>query len=182
MIRDAILPEGWTVRRLKHLASVSFSSVDKKQVEGERVVQLCNYVDVYYKDVINSTEELMLASATEEEIRRFELKGGDVLVTKDSESWDDIAVPAYVPKTLPGVVCGYHLAQVRPNQSLAQGSYLFRCFQSPIINDQLASTANGVTRFGIGKQALGTCLFPVPPIRKQRAIADFLAWIIHEGV
>lgn len=40
----------------------------------------------------------------------FTLRTGDVLITKDSESWTDIAVPAVVAEDLPEVLCGYRLA------------------------------------------------------------------------
>ena len=49
-----------------------------------------------------------------EQVRRFALRAGDVLITKDSESWTDIAVPAVVSEGLPDVLCGYHLAHIRP--------------------------------------------------------------------
>ena len=38
----------------------------------------------------------MRATATAGEIKRFSLRSGDVLITKDSEVWNDIGVPALV--------------------------------------------------------------------------------------
>ena len=38
----------------------------------------------------------MRATATKAEIDKFIVMQGDIIITKDSESWDDIAVPAYV--------------------------------------------------------------------------------------
>ncbi|WP_028321713.1 hypothetical protein [Desulfatiglans anilini] len=90
------IPEHWDVRRIKHVASIQFSSVDKHTIEGEKPVRLCNYMDVYYNDFIKEGIEFLSATATRSEITKFQLRHGDVLVTKDSESWDDIAVPAYV--------------------------------------------------------------------------------------
>lgn len=168
------IPEHWEVRRLKHLAAVQFSSVDKHTLEGEEPVRLCNYVDVYYNDYINEGLEFMLATATRNEVARFQLSHGDVLVTKDSEAWDDIAVPAYVAKELDGVLCGYHLAHIRPDLRKLIGEYLFRAFRSCGINDQFRIAANGITRFGLGKYWLDNGLFPVPPLEEQRAIAAFL--------
>ena len=46
------IPAHWEVRRLKTIASVQLSNVDKKSVEGQESVRLCNYVDVYYNDRI----------------------------------------------------------------------------------------------------------------------------------
>jgi type I restriction enzyme S subunit len=168
------IPKHWEVHRLKHIASVQFSSVDKHTIEGEEVVRLCNYVDVYYNDFIKEGLEFMSATATRSEIARFQLRHGDVLVTKDSESWDDIAVPAYVAEELDGVLCGYHLAHIRPDLRKLIGEYLFRAFRSRGINDQFRVAANGITRFGLGKYWLDNGLFPVPPPDEQKAIAAFL--------
>lgn len=168
------IPEHWEIHRLKHVASVQFSSVDKHTLEGEEPVRLCNYVDVYYNDFITADIEFMSASATQSEIARFQLCRGDVLVTKDSESWDDIAVPSYVAEKLEGVLCGYHLAHIRPHPRKLLGEYLFRAFRSRGINDQFRVAANGITRFGLGKYWLDNGLFPVPSLDEQRAIAAFL--------
>ncbi len=168
------VPEGWKVRKLKHIASVKFSSVDKKTEEGEQPVCLCNYVNVYYNDYITSDLELMKATASVAEIQNYTLRGGDILITKDSESWDDIAVPAYVSSDINNVLCGYHLAQIRPNISLSDGEYLFQSFYTRGINDQFRVAATGVTRYGLGKYWLENSLFLVPPLPEQRAIAAFL--------
>ena len=168
------IPEHWDVHRLKHIASVQLSSVDKHTIEDEEPVRLCNYVDVYYNDFIREGIDFMAATATRSEIDRFRLRHGDVLVTKDSEAWDDIAVPAYVAEDLDGVLCGYHLAHIRPNPRRALGEYLFRVFRSRGINDQFRVAANGITRFGLGKYWLDNGLFPVPPLAEQKAIAAFL--------
>lgn len=168
------VPEHWEVRRLKHVASIQFSSVDKHTIEGEEPVRLCNYVDVYYNDFIKEGLEFMAATATRSEIARFQVHHGDVLVTKDSESWDDIAVPAYVAEELDGVLCGYHLAHIRPDLRKLIGEYLFRAFRSSGINDQFRVAANGITRFGLGKYWLDNGLFLVPPVEEQQAIAAFL--------
>jgi len=53
--------------------------------------------------------EFMEATTTEAKANRFRLREGDILITKDSESKDDIGIPAYVPADFDDVVCGYHL-------------------------------------------------------------------------
>ncbi|MDQ7778080.1 MAG: restriction endonuclease subunit S [Planctomycetota bacterium] len=168
------IPAHWEIRRLKHVSRASFSSVDKHTVEGEQPVRLCNYIDVYYHDYITSELDFMAATATPEEIRRFTIKDGDVLVTKDSEEWDDIAVPAFVAEQLEGVLCGYHLAKVRAISDCMDGRYLFRAFSARGINDQFRVEATGITRYGLSKYGLDNALFLVPPLTEQRAIAAFL--------
>lgn len=168
------LPAGWSVRRLKHVAAVRVSNVDKKTVEGEQPVRLCNYVDVYKNDFLRPGMEFMQATATAAQIAKFTLKAGDVLITKDSEEWTDIAVPAYVEADMPGVLCGYHLAHLRPKPDIVEGRFLFRAIGAEGIADQFRFAANGITRFGLSIDDISNALIPIPPVLVQRDIAAFL--------
>jgi type I restriction enzyme S subunit len=116
----------------------------------------------------------MRASATLPEVKGFALRKGDVIVTKDSESPDDIAVPAYVDSDFDDVLCGYHLALVRPRDKVIDGRFLYYCFAAEGINLQFQVAANGITRYGLTRDGFGSALFPVPPLDKQHAIADWL--------
>jgi type I restriction enzyme, S subunit len=167
------IPAHWEVKRLKTVASVQLSNVDKKTLAGQEAVRLCNYVDVYYNERITSALDFMAATATPEQVRRFSLRAGDVLITKDSESWTDIAVSAVVTEDLSGVLCGYHLAHISPEPA-CHGPFLARAFAAIGPRDQFQIAANGITRFGLGGDAIRTGLFAMPPEPEQRAIAAFL--------
>jgi len=164
------IPEHWEIRRLKTLATVRVSGVDKNTNEGEAPILLCNYVDVYNNDYITPYIDFMEATATQEEIHSFDLKSGDIIITKDSESWDDIAIPSFIPTALPGVVCAYHLALIRPFSKEIEGEFLFREFYSDPVANQFRIAATGVTRFGLAQGAIKASFFPLPPLEEQRAI------------
>jgi type I restriction enzyme, S subunit len=168
------VPEHWDAKRLKTSATYWVSNVDKVPSEDEVAVRLCNYTDVYYHDYIRPDMGLMETTATHEEIRRFGLQVGDVVITKDSEEWSDIAVPALVVESAPDFVCGYHLAIVRPNTSALLGRYLLRVFQACAVNQQFQVAATGVTRYGLPKSSIGEAWLPLPSTSEQQAIADFL--------
>lgn len=167
------VPAHWRLARLKAFASVQLSNVDKKSLDGQEAVRLCNYVDVYYNDQITAELDFMAATATADQIRRFSLRAGDVLVTKDSESWTDIAVPAVVLADLPDVLCGYHLAHIRPSEG-CYGPFLARAFAAVGPRDQFQIAANGITRYGLTGDAIRAGVFALPPEPEQRAIAAFL--------
>ena len=167
------IPAHWVVTRLKSFATVQLSNVDKKSTEGQDAVQLCNYVDVYYNERIDDRVDFMSATATSEQVRRFSLQSGDVLITKDSETWTDIAVPAVVSEDLPGVLCGYHLAHIRPGQH-CNGGFLSRLFAAIGPRDQYHISANGITRFGLTGDSIRVGVFALPPVPEQCAIAAFL--------
>lgn len=168
------LPDGWGVRKLKFIAAIRSSNVDKKSEEGEQPVRLCNYTDVYYNDRITAELDFMAATATGVEIERFRLRRGDVLITKDSESPDDIAVPAFVEQDFADVLCGYHLALIRPGPAV-DGRFLACCIGAIPINLQFRAGANGIMRYGLSLDTIGSSRHPIPPIGEQHAIAELLA-------
>ena len=159
---------------MEHVASYRTSSVDKKTEDGELPVRLCNYTDVYYGDRIRADEgEFMEATASPREVARFKLRVGDILVTKDSEDWQDIGVPALIEATADDFVCGYHLGIIRSDPSM-DPVFLYRAMQSEAVNRQLQTSASGVTRYGLPSAAVGDALLPFPPLDEQCAIAAYL--------
>lgn len=168
------VPGHWEVKRLKTSATYKVSNIDKVPNEDELPVRLCNYTDVYYHDQITPNMDLMEATATPQEISRFHLEVDDIVITKDSEDWRDIAVPARIAETAPNLVCGYHLAIISPASKKLYGSYLLRAIQSCAVNQQFQIAASGVTRYGLPKSSIGEAELPLPPLPEQTAIADFL--------
>ena len=168
------IPEGWQRRRLGDVAEVAFSGVDKRTVEGEQPVRLCNYTDVFYNRRIRVFMDLMGATATPSEKDKWALQKGDVLFTKDSETPDEIGIPAFIADDMPGVLCGYHLGLARPRKDAVDGAFLAEVLTSSESRKQFARIANGVTRFGLTLDA--TKAFPIllPPLPEQRAIAAVL--------
>ncbi len=116
----------------------------------------------------------MRATATADEIERFRLLPGDVLITKDSEAWNDIGVPALVEDSARDLVSGYHLALLRPVGEHLHGGFLFRALQSTAVAYQFHVEANGVTRYGLSHSAIKSIRLTVPPLCEQVAIVRFL--------
>jgi type I restriction enzyme, S subunit len=168
------IPTQFCARRLKYLCKIQFSNVDKASEADEREVSLCNYVDAYNNDHITRAIDFMRATATDEEVRKFGLHGGEVLLTKDSETPDDIGVPSLVAERIEDLVCGYHLAILRPDGETILGEYLLRCFQSTLTASFFEQRANGITRFAIGMDTVCSCPILFPSTSKQREITHFL--------
>lgn len=167
------IPEHWEVRKLKYVADCFPSNIDKHTRDDEKQVRLCNYTDVYKNDFITNDMSLMFATATNEQIEKFSLKIGDVIITKDSETANDIAVPAVVKEELENVVCGYHLSVLRPYSKLV-GEYLFRVLQCKPINIQFELCSNGVTRVGLGVYDMKKAQVPIPSLHEQKLIVSHI--------
>jgi len=137
-------------------------------------VRLCNYTDVYYNDEITGDLDFMRASATTNQIETFTLRAGDVLITKDSESPDDIGVPAYTPNDLNGVLCGYHLSLIRPDTTRIHPRYLFWALKADPIRAQMRAAALGITRFALRSLEVADLRLPLPGNKEQVRIIDFI--------
>ena len=168
------VPAHWEVQRLRNVAGMRVSNVDKHAKEGETSVRLCNYVDVYKNDYISKQMGFMKATANNEEIERFRLERDDVLITKDSETWDDIGVPALVTEPAPDLISGYHLALLRPRSDKVTGAYLLRALQSKGLAYQFHIEAKGVTRYGLSHAGIKSVWLSLPPLSEQTAIVRFL--------
>jgi type I restriction enzyme, S subunit len=167
------IPRDWEVKKLKFIADVKVSNVDKKSVIGEPEIKLCNYTDVYYNEHITSKIDFMKRTCSFEQRNKFMLEKGDVMITKDSETADDIAVSAVSKEKFSDVVCGYHLSFIRPKQEII-GDFLFRLFQSKLINSHFEIWALGVTRFGVSTYPIKNSLMILPPKQEQLQIVQYL--------
>lgn len=167
------VPQHWEILPLRYLCDIRPSNVDKKEKENEQLVTLCNYTDVYYGSYILDSAGFMTATASPEQLSRFRLRKGDVLITKDSETPEDIAVPAFIAADLVNTLCGYHLALLRPRPRVS-GEYLYWSLESQAVKKHFELSARGVTRYGLTRQALGDAPIPVPPPGEQEVVSGYL--------
>ena len=119
--------------------------------------------------------DFMEATATEREIKKCNLEVGDVVITKDSETPDDIGVPAVVREPVVNLVCGYHLAILRPLKSTLDGEYLHYALGTNNAKRQFRMYANGITRFGLRAADIERVAIPRPTLPEQRKIAAILS-------
>jgi type I restriction enzyme S subunit len=168
------IPEDWEVKKLKFTSDVYISNVDKKIHPNEDIVFLCNYIDVYKNEFITYNLEFMQSTASIEQIRKLSINREDVIITKDSETIEEIAIPALVIEDLNNIICGYHLSLIRTHKVKLRGRYLFRLFQSKIFSEQFSINANGVTRFGISTYPIKNISILLPPRQEQKNIAEYL--------
>jgi type I restriction enzyme S subunit len=165
----------WTTVRLADVADIRFSNVDKKSIPGEPPVRLCNYMDVYANDYIAADLPFMEATASQAEIERFRAEAGDVMLTKDSETPDDIGIPAVVVEDIPVLVCGYHLALIKPKKDKVDSVYLAKQLGSKQTAIYFSKLANGSTRYGLSSSAIANTAIPLAPLPQQRRIAEILS-------
>ena len=168
------IPVEWDVKQLFNCCDIIISNVDKKSNKNEVFVKLCNYLDVYLNEKITNKLDFMSATATQDEINKFSLQIEDVLITKDSETPDDIAVSAVVSDYLINTLCGYHLALIRPAREKFSGKFLNYLLSHFYYKRYFGANANGSTRFGLSLDSIKSAQVLLPSIDEQKNIVALI--------
>ena len=175
--------------KLGDIATVEISGVDKKIKDGEEDIRLCNFVDVYYNWAITMArhDSFMLATARPNEISKFQLKKGQVALTKDSETRDDIGISTYIADDFNDVILGYHCALITPNKDILDGRYLNALMHTGYAKKYFACNASGSgQRYALSAEILNSFPVPVIPLQKQKQIGEIFSAldkkIEHKGL
>ncbi len=157
---------------LQEVVKIILSNVDKKIYENEIPVFLCNYLEVYQNNYITNKLKFSKGSVSENELKKFTIEQGDVIITKDSETFEDIAKPAYVLDKIDNLICGYHLALLKPIK--IDGLFLSKILAKPEINVHFRKFANGITRYGLTLDTIKSAKIILPSISEQNRISKII--------
>ena len=164
--------------KLADIAKIEISGVDKKTIEGETPVRLCNFVDVYYNWAITKekAKSFMAASAKQTEIDKCSIGKGMVAITKDSETRDDIGVATYIADDFKNVILGYHCALIIPNSTIVDGKYLNAFMHTRYIQKYFENNASGSgQRYTLSNDTIGNIPVLLPSLEEQHTIGKVLA-------
>lgn len=169
--------------RLGDIATVEISGINKKTKEGESAVKLCNFTDVYYNWAItkNMYNGLMKASASESDIESFSLCKGQVAITKDSETRDDIGVATYIADDFDDVVLGYHCALITPRTDVSEDEKIYGKYLNALLHTKYAQKyfSNNATgsgqRYTLSKEAVEDMPVYLPTYKEQMLIGNYLS-------
>ena len=148
---------------------------DKKIVQGEKLVTLLNYVDVYHNKYIDSSIPQMQVSASDKKIQSCTVEKGDIFVTPTSETIDDIGHSSVITETIDNAVYSYHIMRYRLFETNMLFSYYINyCFDTYNVKKQILKKAQGLTRFGLSKDKFASIQIPIPSLEEQNRIVGIL--------
>ena len=166
--------------RLGDVATVYLSNVDKKSKENQKEVVLCNYVDVYKNWAITNkiAKDFMVSTASDSEIEKFTLRKGNVALTKDSETRDDIGISTYIADDINNMILGYHNALIIPNEKLLDGKYLNAYLHSQTAKRYFELNASGSgQRYTLTIDSILDLIVYMPELDEQRRIGNIFSSI-----
>lgn len=163
-------PKDWDVITLKDFGFVKTSSVDKKIKEGEQIVDLFNYMDVYRSvtKLVDKNIKFTKTSIKSHVLEENYIRKGDVFFTPSSETEDDIGYSATAIEDIPNAVYSYHLIRFRPNQYLLDEKFSGKIFNTKFCRDYFTEKCNGLTRMTLKKGDFEDLQICFPPNFKEQ--------------
>ena len=133
-----------------------------------------SYMNVYSNIALNlNAEEFVQIGETE---KQNTLEYGDAIFTGSSETPNECGMSSVVTKKpseplyLNSFCFGFRI----DDKGLFAPDFLKHLLRSKFIRNQIAKTANGVTRFNVSKALFAKVVLPIPPYELQVKIASIL--------
>ncbi|MEE6957625.1 restriction endonuclease subunit S, partial [Escherichia coli O6:H49] len=111
---------------------------------------------------------------TDKQLEGYQLKYGDVLFNRTSETFDEIAIAAiYLDNAI--ATFGGFVIRARPKGNQIDPAYSVFLFQSKSYRSQVVKLGQGAIRANIGQKDLARVCILVPPLAEQKKIAQILS-------
>lgn len=136
---------------------------------------IINYMDVFNNSSIHLKNIEGLVSVTFQEVESYNVKKGDVLFTRTSETVDEIGISSTVLYNPTDTVFSGFLLRARPLDGRLDDKFKSYCFKSTFVRKQIISKASYTTRALTNGRVLSEIELPFPPLAEQSAIATVLS-------
>ncbi len=160
--------------KLSDIGDFSSAGVDKNILEGEGMVKLINYMDVYSKKKLNHDDFNHIVSAPKYKISKCNVKKGDIFFIPSSEVKNDIASSAVAIEDMPGTVYSYHIMRFRPKIKIDLNftAYMFNGYS--FLKQASRYSAGSGQRYVLSQSLFEKLKVWLPCLEYQEKIANIL--------
>ena len=130
---------------------------------GARVIRLQNIGEGYFND----SDKSFISMAYFQELRRYEVRAGDVIVAGLGDETHPVGRAALIPGTLGPAVNKADCFCIRADEETVLNAYLVYFLNSKRGSEQVLARAQGTTRLRINVGNIKTVIVPVRPIEEQ---------------
>ena len=166
-ITELALPQDWSSKRLKHLATYNDEVLAESTDEDKEI----DYVEISGVSLSHGIEEIERTSFDQAPSRaRRKVRSGDILI---STVRTYLRAIAKVDEASPDLIASTGFCVVRPNDDVDSGFLGWAAKSEPFVSEVVARSV-GVSYPAINASELVTIYMPLPPLDTQQRIARFL--------
>ena len=168
-----MVPKGWEKNSLDSLFEFKNGLNTEKEQYGNGY-KFVNVMDVFRNDILTESKIIGRVQVTDKQLEGYQLKYGDVLFNRTSETFDEIAIAAiYLDNAI--ATFGGFVIRARPKGNQIDPAYSVFLFQSKSYRSQDVKLGQGAIRANIGQKDLARVCILVPPLAEQKKIAQILS-------
>ncbi|HBZ7710873.1 TPA: restriction endonuclease subunit S [Klebsiella variicola subsp. variicola] len=167
-----MMPDGWKKDFLGNLFDFKNGLNTEKENYGSGF-KFVNVMDVFGNDVLTESKIMGRVQISEKQLSDYQLRYGDVLFNRTSETFEEIAMAAvYLDNAL--ATFGGFVIRGRPKSNEILPEYLAFLFQSSAYRTQVIKLGQGAVRANIGQKDLAKVSVLIPTIKEQKKIIQIL--------
>lgn len=168
-----MVPKGWEKNSLDSLFEFKNGLNTEKEQYGNGY-KFVNVMDVFRNDILTESKIIGRVQVTDKQLEGYQLKYGDALFNRTSETFDEIAIAAiYLDNAI--ATFGGFVIRARPKGNQIDPAYSVFLFQSKSYRSQVVKLGQGAIRANIGQKDLARVCILVPPLAEQKKIAQILS-------
>ncbi len=169
-----VIPSAWDAVQLGDLFEFKNGLNKAKQFFGSGT-PIVNYMDVFECPGIRMNDLSGRVNLSPDEIKKFQVRLGDVFFTRTSETVEEIGVASVMLENPCDTVFSGFVLRARPRNDRLDDRYKQYSFGSKAVRSQIISNATYTTRALTNGRSLSAVWVAVPPNSEQRAIAEALS-------
>jgi type I restriction enzyme S subunit len=166
------VPEGWRVVPLGNLMEFQNGFNADRAAYGIGV-PFINVLEVITKSRLTADDVPGKVAVSPAQLRAFEVRRGDVLFNRTSETQEELALASVYQDDEP-VIFGGFVIRGRPDAAQVRSEYIGYGLRAPAVRGQIIARGQGAIRANVGQADLRKVLAPLPSLDEQEAIAAAL--------
>ena len=133
---------------------------------------IINILDVFNNSGLTSEQIAGKVTLSNDELRAFGIKKGDVLFARTSETIEEIGISSVVLEELKNTVFSGFLLRARPKTQNFDLNFKKYCFRSSVARKQIVSLSSKTTRALTNGRLLSKVIIPIPKdLSEQHSIS-----------
>lgn len=167
------VPKGWEVTQLGKVGSFK-NGVNKSKDDFGFGVPFINLQDVFGHWEIKYSD-FDLVNATNEEVKNYDLKKGDVLFIRSSVKPSGVGLTSIVKEDIHNTIYSGFIIRFRSKDKIFDVNYKKYCFHDEFFRQRLLQKSTVSANSNINQESLVSLGLLLPPKKEQEKIAKILS-------
>lgn len=145
VVNEVVIPTDWEVIALGDFLQFK-NGLNKEKHYFGRGTPIVNYMDVYKNRGLNERDILGRVTLTPQEIKNYEVKKGDILFTRTSETVEEIGISSVILEEMSNTVFSGFVLRARPTDNRLVPLFGKYCFSTSSVRKEIISQSTYTTR------------------------------------